>query len=73
MYYRTAANGQFHNATANADTEKCNLFNDFFDVFIDKGQIQQEQTYSKSELNYFAIFEKEIKETLRGVQISKAC
>ena len=48
------------------------LFYDFFsDVFIDKEQIQQEQTYPKSKLNYFTI--SEIEETLRGLQINKAC
>ena len=74
MYYATTADGQPQKKLAKTDKEKCNLFNDFFsDVFIDKGQIQQEQTFPKSKLNYFTISEREIEETLRGLQINKAC
>ena len=74
MYYATTADGQPQKKLAKTDKEKCNLFNDFFsDVFVDKGQIQQEQTFPKSKLNYFTISEREIEETLRGLQINKAC
>ena len=72
MYYTITANGQSQKIIAHTDTKKCNLFYDFFsDVFIDKEQIQQEQTYPKSKLFYFTI--SEIEETLRGLQINKAC
>ena len=74
MYYTITANGQSQKKIAHTNTEKWNLFNAFFsDVFIDKGQIQQEQAYPKSKLNYFTISENEIEETLRDLQINKAC
>ena len=50
------------------------VFNNFFSkVVIDNRQKQQKQTYPKSKLNYFTVSEKEIEETLRGLQINKAC
>ena len=66
--------GKSQKTLAHTDTEKWNLFNGFFsDVFIDRGQIQQEQTYPKSKLNYSTFSGNEIEETLRGLQINKAC
>ena len=73
-YYTITAKGQSQKTLAHTDTEKCNFFNEFFsDVFINKGQLQQEQTHPKSKLNYFTISENEIEETLCGFQINKAC
>ena len=73
MYYTITVNGQSQKTIAHTDTEECNLSNDFSDVLIDKGQIQQEQTYPKSKLNCFTISENQIEETLRDLQINKAC
>ena len=74
MYYTITANGQSQKTIAHTDTEKRNLFNDFFsDVFIGQGQMQQEKTHPKSKLTFFTIAENEIKETLRGHQINKPC
>ena len=61
MYYNIVQNGQETKKTATADSEKCNLFNDFFsDVFTKDSKISEPSVYPKPRLNYLRISEEEI-------------
>ena len=55
MYYNVAQNGQETKKTTTTDSEKCNLFNDFFDVFTKDGKINEPSVYPKQRLNYLRI------------------
>ncbi|XP_075248360.1 uncharacterized protein LOC142341320 [Convolutriloba macropyga] len=74
MYYNVVQNGQETKKTATTDSEKCNLFNDFFsDVFTKDGKINEPSVYPKQRLNYLRISEEEIERQLLGLQANKAC
>ena len=74
MYYNVVQNGQETKKTATTDSEKCNLFNDFFsDVFNKDGKINEPSVYPKQRLNYLRISEEEIERQLLGLQANKAC
>ena len=67
-------NGQETQKTATTDSEKFNLFNNFFfDVFTKDGKINEPSVYPKQKLNYLRISKEEIERQLLGLQAKKAC
>ena len=73
MYYNVRQNGQETKKTATTDSEKCNLFNDFSDVFTKDGKINKPPVCTKQKLNYLRISEEKIERKVLGLQANKAC
>ena len=60
--------------TARIDSEKCNVFNDFFsDIFTKDCKINEPSVYPKERLDYLRISEEEIERQLVGLQANKEC
>ena len=65
-------NGEETKKTATTDSEKCNFFNDFSDVFTKDGKINEPSVYPKQRLYYLRMSEEEIERQLLGLQANEA-
>ena len=73
LYYNVVQNGQETMKKATTDSEKFNLFNDFFsDVFTKDVKINEPSVYPKQKLNYLRISEEEIERQLLALQAKKS-